>query len=274
MKKNLIINIVTLCLTSLILVLVAVAWYVSNDTVKAEGIFGKTKDDDYTLKLQRGTYNNSTWTWTDTTSLSLANIQPGDSFFFRIIITTSRNINLNMDFTDIESKIDNSITVSNGYVYIGSAKKYNVVNNKVTVTEGGSAKTLYNISGSDISLDAYKVENTFKFYNYGVCATSPNTITSGVSNVTVTYNNQALDNDVTNDNLTPSDLGAVRTNYSVTASGSGDTIAFAYFALEFNDEASIVNYSYSLDSINKTCSDSNLYQAQVLNIKKINVLES
>ncbi len=277
MKKNLIINIVTLCLTSLILVLVAMAWYVSNDTVKAEGIFGKTKDDDYTLKLQRGTYNstNSTWTWTDTTSLSLSNIQPGDSFFFRIIITTSRNINLNMDFTDIESSVDSSITVSNGYVYIGSAKKYNVVSNAVTVTEGGASKTLYNIGSNNvITLDDYKVEDTFKFYNYGVCTTSPDTITSGVSGVTVTYNGSPMDNVVTNDNITPSDLGAVTTNYSVTASGSGDTIAFAYFALEFNDAASIVNYSYQLDNTTKTCSDSNLYQAQVLNIKKINVLES
>ena len=152
-------------------------------------------------------------------------------------------------------------------------KKYNVVNNKVQVTEGGSAKTLYNISGSTISLADYKVEDTFRFYSYGVCPTSPDSIVSGTSGVTVTYNNAPLDNDVTNDNITPSALGNVTTNYSITSSGT-ETIAFAYFALEFNDEASIVDYTYTFDENPKTCSDSNLYQAQYLNIKRINVIES
>lgn len=276
MNKKLIFNLISLIVTSLLLVMVVFSWYISNDSVKAEGIFGKTEDQDYSLKLQRGTYNSSdsTWTWTDTTSLSISNIQPGDSFFFRIIITTSRNINLNMDFSGIESDIDSSIAVSNGYITIGATKRYNIVNNKVQVTEGGSTKTLYNISGSTVSLADYKVEDTFRFYNYGVCPTNPTTITSGVSGVAVTYNSLPLDNDVSNDGITPSALGSVATNYSVTASGSGDTIAFAYFALEFNDEASIVDYSYTFDGNTKTCSDSNLYQSQYLNIKRINVLES
>ncbi len=244
----------------------------NNDSVHVEEIFDKTEDEDFSLKLQRGIYNssNQTWTWTDTTSLSISNIQPGDSFFFRIIITTSRNINLNMDFSGIESDIDNSISVSNGYVLIGSTKKYNIVNNKVTVNEGGASKTLYNISGSTVSLGDYKVEDTFKFYNYGVCTTNPTTIVSGTSGITVTYAGSPLDNDVTNDGITPDDLGSVATNYSVTASGS-ETTAFAYFALEFNDAASIVDYSYTFDNNTKECSDSNLYQSQYLNIKRINV---
>ena len=259
----------------MLLVMVVFSWYISNDSVKAEGIFGKTEDEDYTLKLQRGTYNsnNSTWTWTDTTSLSISNIQPGDSFFFRIIITTSKNINLNMDFSGIESDIDSSIAVENGYVTIGSTKRYNIVNNKVQVTEGASAKTLYNISGSTVSLADYKVEDTFRFYSYGICTTNPNSIVSGTSGVTVTYAGSPLDNDVSNDGITPVALGNVATNYTVTAAGT-DTIAFAYFALEFNDEASIVDYSYTFDNNTKECSDSNLYQSQYLNIKRINVLES
>ena len=273
---ELILNLISLATTSFLLIMVVFCWYLSNDTVKAEGIFGKTEDEDYTLKLQRGTYNstNSTWTWTDTTSLSISNIQPGDSFFFRIIITTSRNINLNMDFAGIESDVDNSISVNNGYITIGSSKRYNIANNKVTVTEDGATKTLYNVSGSTVSLADYKVEDTFRFYNYGVCTTNPTSIISGTSGVTVTYNDSPLDNDVTNDNLTGIALGAVQTNYSVTAAETGTTIAFAYFALEFNDEASTVDYTYTFDGNTKTCSDSNLYQSQYLNIKRINVLES
>lgn len=276
MNKKLILNLISLATTSFLLIMVMFCWYLSNDTVKAEGIFGQTEDEDYTLKLQRGTYNssNQTWTWTDTTSLSISNIQPGDSFFFRIIITTSRSINLNMDFSGIESDVDNSISVNNGYITIGSSKRYNIANNKVTVTEGGATKTLYNVSGSTVSLADYKVEDTFRFYNYGVCETNPNSTVSGTSGVTVTYGGSSLDNDVTNDNLTGITLGAVQTNYSVTAAETGTTIAFAYFALEFNDEASIVDYSYTFDGNTKTCSDSNLYQSQYLNIKRINVLES
>ena len=275
MNKKLILNIISLIVTSMLLVMVVFSWYISNDSVKAEGIFGKTEDEDYTLKLQRGTYNsnNSTWTWTDTTSLSISNIQPGDSFFFRIIITTSKSINLNMDFSGIESDIDSSIAVSGGYVTIGATNRYNIVNNKVQVTEGSSTKTLYNISGSTISLADYKVEDTFRFYNYGVCPTNPNSIISGTSGVTVTYAGSPLDNDVSNDGITPAELGNVATNYTVTASGT-QTIAFAYFALEFNDEASIVDYSYTFDGNTKTCSDSNLYQSQYLNIKRINVIQA
>ncbi|MBQ9900358.1 MAG: hypothetical protein IJM36_04460 [Acholeplasmatales bacterium] len=275
MNKKLILNLISLIVTSMLLVMVVFSWYISNDSVKAEGIFGKTEDEDYTLKLQRGTYNsaNSTWTWTDTTSLSISNIQPGDSFFFRIIITTSKNINLNMDFSGIESDIDSSIAVENGYVTIGSTKRYNIVNNKVQITEGGSAKTLYNISGSTVSLADYKVEDTFRFYSYGICTTNPNSVVSGTSGVTVTYAGSPLDNDVSNDGITPVVLGSVATNYTVTAAGT-DTIAFAYFALEFNDEASIVDYSYTFDGSTKTCSDSNLYQSQYLNIKRINVIQA
>ena len=273
--KKLILNLISLFVTTFLLILIVFAWYTANETVKATGIFGRTEDEDYSLKLQRGVYNstNKTWTWTDTNSLSISNIQPGDSFFFRIIITCSRNINLDMDFAGIESKVDSSITVLNDAIYIGSTKKYNVVNNAVKVTEGSTEKTLYTISNGQANLADYLVENTFKFYNYGVCTTSPNSVDSGTSDVTVTYNNKPLDNVVSNDGITPVNLGAVATNYSVTASGS-ETIAFAYFALEFNDAASIVNYSYTFDGNNKTCSDSNLYQSQYLNIKSINVLES
>jgi len=274
MNKKLIFNLISLVATSLLLVLTALAWYVSNDSVKAEGIFGKTADTDYTLKLQRGTYDSDseTWTWTDTNSLSISNIQPGDSFFFRIIITATRTINFNMQFAGIESEVDSSITAVNDYIYIGSSKRYNIVNNAVTVTSGNATKTLYNVSGDEITLDDYKVEDTFRFYSYGVCTTSPTTVTSPVSNVSVTYNSNPLDDDVTNDGITPSVLGNVETNYQVTASGT-ETVAFAYFALEFNDAASIVDYSYTFDGNTKTCSDSNLYQSQKLNIKRINVVE-
>ena len=238
----------------------------------AEGIFGKTEEPPYSLKLQRGTYDGSTWTWTDTTSLSVSNILPGDSFFFRIIIITSKNINLNMNFSGIESDIDSSIRVSNQYVTLGGSKKYDIVNNKVQVTEGGSAKTLYNISGSTISLADYKIEDVIRFYDYGICNTNDDSIVSGTPNIIVYYDNVPLDDNVLGDGITPSTLKNASANYDVRLWGD-QNVAFAYFALELNLAAARTNYSYTLDGETITCFDPILYIAQYLNIKRINIEE-
>lgn len=45
MKKSLIINIISLTITSLLLVLITMAWYLSNDSVKANGITGQVVGD-------------------------------------------------------------------------------------------------------------------------------------------------------------------------------------------------------------------------------------
>lgn len=44
MKKNLIINLISLAVTSLLLILTIMAWYTANNTVKATGITGKVDD--------------------------------------------------------------------------------------------------------------------------------------------------------------------------------------------------------------------------------------
>ena len=238
----------------------------------AEGIFGTTEKEDYTLKLQRGTYDGFSWTWTDTTSLSVSNILPGDSVFFRIAIMTSKNINLKMHFSGFYSYVGDYIGVSNKYVTFGGLKKYDIVNNKVQVTEGGSAKTLYNISGSTVSLADYKVEDVFRFYDYGICDTNDDSIVSGTPGIKVYYDNVPLDNNVLGDGITPSTLDNASANYNVRLWGD-QNVAFAYFALELNIAAVRINYSYMLDGETITCFDSNLYTAQYLDIKRINIEE-
>jgi hypothetical protein len=237
----------------------------------AEGIFDQTEDD-YSLKLQRGTYDGFSWTWTDTETLSVSPILPGDSAFFRIAIMTSKNINLKMNFSGFYSYVGDYIGVSNKYVTFGGLKKYDIVNNKVQVTEGGSAKTLYNISGSTVSLADYKVEDVFRFYDYGICNTNDDSIVSGKPGIKVYYDNVPLDNNVLGDGITPSTLDNASANYNVRLWGD-QNVAFAYFALELNIAAVRTNYSYTLDGETITCFDSNLYTAQYLNIKRINIEE-
>ncbi len=237
----------------------------------AEGIFDQT-DDDYTLKLQRGTYDGFSWTWTDTETLSVSPIVPGDSAFFRIAIMTSKNINLKMNFSGFYSYVGDYIGVSNQYVTFGGSKKYDIVNNKVQVTEGDSAKTLYNISGSTVSLADYKVEDVFRFYDYGICNTDDDSIVSGKPGIKVYYDNVPMDNNVLGDGITPSTLDNASANYDVRLWGD-QNVAFAYFALELNIAAVRTNYSYTHDGETITCFDSHLYTAQYLNIKRINIEE-
>lgn len=98
MKRNFIFNLITFLLTSFLLVLVVMAWYVSNKEVSANGITGSTAGQDYTLKLERGNFiyddsddntdieNNGGWywTWTQSNNMVFSDIQPGDAFHFRI----------------------------------------------------------------------------------------------------------------------------------------------------------------------------------------------
>lgn len=240
----------------------------------AEGVFGTTEKEGYTLKLQRGTYNSddSTWTWTDTETLSVSPILPGDSAFFRIAIMTSKNINLKMNFSGFYSYVGDYIGVSNKYVTLGGLKKYNIVNNKVQVTEGGSTKTLYNISGSTVSLADYKVEDVFRFYDYGICNANDDSIVSGKPGIKVYYDNVPMDNNVLGDGITPSTLDNSSANYDIRLWGD-QNVAFAYFALELSLSAVRINYSYTLDGETITCFDSYLYVAQYLNIKRINIEE-
>ncbi len=65
MKRNLILNIATLVTTSLLLVFLVMAWYISNEQVSVTGIQGSTADDAFQLTLERGTNNSyhQSWEW-------------------------------------------------------------------------------------------------------------------------------------------------------------------------------------------------------------------
>ncbi len=120
MNKKLILNVITLATTTLLLVLVMFSWYVTNKEVRATGIIAGTAADDYTLHLERGTYTYSTdttknkdaaknggwyWEWKETDSMTFSDIQPGDAFFFRIVMETTEAHEFNVNFGGVVSSL-------------------------------------------------------------------------------------------------------------------------------------------------------------------------
>ena len=263
MKKNSILNIITLFFTSLLLVMVLLAWYVSNQQVSASGITGKTEDDNFTLQLQRGVYDESSenkWTWIDTTSLSITNMQPNDVFFFRFVITTTNSGSLRVRLAGIESSIvDTLVKTSDDHksVLIGNVKAYDIVSNAVDIKNGTTTVGRlfdYNQTTDELSLKDFKVQDTFKFYDYGIG--SEHFYKSGTTYYTNSIS-EAPNAGVILDNIT--------STYTNLAANS---VRYGYFALEFNDELSLKTYTHLDGSVK---SDSNLYQAQSLQISNISV---
>ena len=119
MKKNLIINLITLSFTALLLVFLALAWYVENKRVSANNIIGQSAGEQYTLKIERGRFEYGVnpeypdsdpewyWDWVDSSvgSMLFKDIQPGDAFYFRIVLETEGNQNFSLSFGDIVSSL-------------------------------------------------------------------------------------------------------------------------------------------------------------------------
>ena len=175
MKRNLIINLITLAITSMIFVMLLFAWYVSNTIVTASGIVASTKDSDFVLRLERGIYNSTTedWTWTPTTALSISNMQPDDAFFFRFKIEATVTGRINVKLSSITSSLDETVTLGadNKSVLVSGAKYYELDNLNRVIIKGDNNSTLgtlYEYSNSKFNLKDFLVQDTFKFYDYGL----------------------------------------------------------------------------------------------------------
>ena len=257
MKKNTIMSIMSLVITTFLLFFIVSAWYVSNKEVSVNGIFGNTAGDGYSLKLQRGTYNSSTnkWSWEDTESLSFANVSPGNKLFFRIVMNTNEgeSYNFSAKFDGISSSLtEDKLVVNNGYVaavvYGGLIDLYKIVDNAVTVTNDSSVtKTLYTIDAeNNISLADYKIQNAFLFYSLETTEPANTTLPS--------TGGQPFFNELDN---------PLQFDFGITAESSQ---AYYYFALEFNENRSIE----TIDGVPQ----SNMYMYQSLSISCIQIKEN
>ena len=252
MKKNLLIAVLNSILAFFLLIFNAYGWYTNNIMVSASGIFGSSSSENYTLKLQRGTYNNETdvWTWVDADSLAFSNISPGNKFFFRIVIDSIEGnaYEFEASFNDIDSSlVENKLVVSESGEYIQTIEaenqKLNLYEieegNVVTVMHEDEKKILYTISDNIISLADFKIEDTFNFYSIGQNEPDNNMLTG----------------------LTGVELKNVTFNFSATAEGNK---VYYYFALEFNEDK-------SLEIIDGVLS-SNCYMYQKLSIGHIQIV--
>ena len=260
MKKNIIINFISLAITACLLIIVMFSWYISNTIVSASGIVARTKDSDFVLRLERGTSDDSTdsWTWTPTTSLSITNMQPNDAFFFRFRIEANITGRINVKLSQITSILDDTITLGsdNKSVLVGGAKYFELDNTNKVVIKGennSTLGTLYEYTNSKFELKDFLVQDTFYYYDYGLG-------TEEFYRTGTTY----YTDDVRECPQNPALLDNISAQYTINQTGT----TYGYFALEFNDALSLEEYIH-LDGTLKE--DSNLYQSQIFSIKTISV---
>ena len=276
MNKRLIINLITLVITAFLLIFVVRAWYVTNEKANVSGIVGETNSDNFTLELQRGTYNagsTTKWTWENTNNLAISNMQPGDAFFFRFKITASKAGKFKVSLSQIVSQIQENSLVRTAVTTGGNTKYYVTMNGtklyemqtatllSIYSDKAGSTKLgdLYSYDAEEevFGLVDFKVEDAFKFYDYQV----------GGDNFFNTY-----DNVVTNDGTITTNSKSIKnftTEYTIP-SVSETNVWYGYFALEFNEGLSLKTYKHFDGQVKE---DSNLFQAQVLAIRQFGLEE-
>lgn len=253
--KKLILNICTLFVTAALLIFVCLAWYTSNKNVSANGIIGSTLGENYSLELERGTYNGTEWEWNKTNSLSFTNMNPGNVFYFRIKISFTNSENkysINVSFDKVDSElIDGNLIVENGYVCkkrtVTSTSAtsqniplYKIENNVVKVStlkkdgkydnikDYTTEKILYKINSNSITLADMKIQNAFNTYKIEEPNAEPE------------VENKKLEL------LEPNKLDNAKFVYDVTI--DENKLSYIYFALEFNENASLAKINDAISS--------------------------
>ena len=250
MKKNvkLLMSIITLTLTLITFMSSIYGWYVTNKEAEATGLKVTTYDPQLDYELQ--SYSEETKTYSKYNTMSFSNIAPNDVFYFRFKITPREDdldvstLKFNMTFSDYESSLAESTLVYNStkkIITYDSVKLYSVITDETsgenTVSFGG--KTLYKINNNTVTLDKYKIQDTFKVYANQ--KPSDESLGTGVllNGIVNTYNGD--------------------TNYIEIDNGN----YYFYFALEFNEELSLVT--------DNNIESSNAYEFQKLEISEITI---
>ena len=323
MNKRTIINLISLVITTFLLIFVIHAWYITNEKAQADGIFGSSSNDGFTLNLERGIYRGPRtengekvhdWQWIPTVDLSINNMEPGNAFFFRFKVKPTGAAKYAIRLNDISSSLakkqdgtevytkyyDEFGTVNRSYdrcyvmqfgtayyemdsdykkstafnsnkfyytrtgtnpnftyTIVSSPKEadlgnyYEIDSSKVTKTtinykEDSTDKTRvlyeYDETKSLFTLKDFLVEDTFEFHDYG----------KGDENRMKTCSNQV-----------PTSGGQALNSIDAQYTTTDSSEFYVYFALEFDEELSLVNYKHK---DGKYKEDSNLYLNQILKI--------
>lgn len=238
-KMSLIISSISLLVTLTLLIVTMYSWYTNNKYVSASGLVSTSKDDPFLYSLEY--YSKNSYIEFNDDSLSLSNIYPSDVFYFRVKVSKknseeSSNYNFNIQLSNIVSDLDSKLSASySNSTYIVSYDEvplYTSTTDAISITNSSTneEKTLYTITKSDstytLSLADYKIEDVFKLY---------------------------VDVDINSD-LNQDNAKTLSSKESITCTNN-----YLYFAIEFNENASLVN------------DNSNCYMYQILTIKSINI---
>lgn len=239
MKKNLILSIVSLCISSLLIVFISYAWFLSNAQVTAGILNVNVSGVDCEVTIE--TYQSSQWRELD--ELSFDNIEPGDTFYFRLKVVVGQNVRLNAKADDYTSNVISgsdgiSVDLEKSEITYQGVTLFNIEDNNTVIIDDA---VVYNVSNSGAInvVDNYKIEKAFNVYNLGTSVTGA-----------------------------PSIAGATAVSLEDNIFGSGVTLqegtSYAYFALEYED------YDSSSDATKEYASN-NYFVYQVLHIDSINV---
>ena len=154
---NLILSFASLFVTGFLLVVALMAWYISNDSVKATGIIGKTEDTTADFKLYYWDKYSSKWILSEG-DLSIE-AWPDDEIYFKLVadgLTVNNDYSahftgitsvLNTDKVTARKDPDYKIYYDNTPVYTSNSKDVTITEDgDVIVTANEEQKTLYTIT--------------------------------------------------------------------------------------------------------------------------------
>lgn len=225
---NLIVSILSLVMTTVLLIFTVYSWYTSNTEVKASSIIGGSDVEKANFELD---YWDET-EWKEVKKIEKRNVLPGTTTYFRLkcINTNSAAINITAKFEEIESSVDvNYVQVASDgkSVNYNQVRAYGVESGKVTVpavTGYGSSKSiLYEISGSNVTLKDFKVEEGYVIQRFGTTETKTGAVLNR-DDIVSSMDIIAIDEEILD-------------NQSVAVGTS-----YYYFALTFLDDDDIDNY--------------------------------
>lgn len=235
--KKLMPQIVSLILIVFLLSTVLYAWFSESKTANTAGIeiTGENfKINSASLEI----YDEDTKNFKEFSADSLNNILPGAKSYFRLKINVSSSYKINVGFKDISSSLLRPVTINDDKVFIDDypMEDYDIKSRAIDGRNRSCVivddKVLYvEDNDTSMSLYDYKIEDVFLAYELG-------------SNLTSFVVPDSLDN------------GTKIKEFSGDSTlNSGEN--FYYFALEYNEDLSIV------------LGNSNCYQYQGLKIGKI-----
>ena len=157
---NLILSFASLFVTGFLLVVALMAWYISNDSVKATGIIGKTEDTTADFKLYYWDKYSSKWILSEG-DLSIE-AWPDDEIYFKLVADGLTVNNLNTDIVTAQKNTSIYNVLYNNIVM------YSSQTSNVMVTTKEEQKTLYTITEDEgsyqVNLDDYKIEDVFRLF--------------------------------------------------------------------------------------------------------------